>query len=275
MSASKCPNCGYRNGPAARTCANCNQALSEAESLPLALPIPAHLRSGRGVQDRLSAPTPDVIVHQTQEEFSPYQNTIQGNALELTPFEALVPAQELAPAWQPLTPLPFGFAWRRPTLVGKIIHLESREQVNDFPNFAGALLALLAEIVWMIPNVQTTREPVDKIEVTRLRIESEDGQIYDAMVRGSLRGANLSLGDTVSLWGYRRRGNLLVSKGYDHTTRSAIATTAAGLLLPALLLLVVVAFGYLALAHLSLADALHRLAELPGWLRDQMFPFLK
>jgi hypothetical protein len=272
MPASKCPTCGYRNGPAARFCANCNQTLDEAESLPLALPVPLHLRSGRVVPDRLPAPTPDVVVNQTQEEFSPYQNTIQGKALELMPFEALVPAPEPSSAWELLTPLPFGFAWRSPTLVGKIIHLESREQVNDFPNFAGALLALLAEIVWMIPNVQTTREPVDKIEVTRLRIQSEDGQIYDAMVRGSLRGANLSLGDTVSLWGHRRRGNLLVSKGYDHTTRSAIATTATGLLLPALLLLAVVAFGYLALAHLSLADALHRLVALPGWLRDQLFP---
>lgn len=277
MPASKCPTCGYRNSLSAPACANCGTELHVSEALLPALPslaTPPRARQMPVLSERPRAMS-RVIVSQSQEDDSPYQTTLPDQVQDLVPFESIPPRFSTNADWETLARLPFGFALLRPRLVGSIIHIEAREQVNDFPNLAGALLALLAEIIWVIPNVQATREQVDRIEVTRLRIQREDGQIHDAIVRGSLRGANLSMGDLVSLWGHRRKGNLVVRKGYDHTTRSAISTTSSGMLIPALLILAVVAFLYLSFAHMSLGDAFQRLGEIPAWLKSQALPFLK
>lgn len=271
MPSNKCPICGYRNNQFAHTCANCDESLDgSVEPSPQTPPVRVVDERRRRVvdepapeQEPKKALIPNAFVRQMRDGASPYQRAIQDQTLDLFPSEGFVtflstPPQQ-TPGQELPTHLPLKYAWSKPKLVGKITHLESREQINDSPNIFGAVLAILAEIIWVLPNVQSSRDPIDKIEITRLRILSADEQIHDATVRGSLRGANLSMGDYVSLWGHRRKGNLLVSKGYDHTSRSPISTTATGMLLPALLLVVIAAVLSLSMFHFSLVDALNAL----------------
>jgi hypothetical protein len=80
--------------------------------------------------------------------------------------------------------------------------------------------------------------------VTVLRVRSDDGTQRDARVRGHLTGANLTLGDRVELWGWKRRGVLMVRRGYNRTSRSVVSSSAMRSLFPVLLLVLLLAAGF-------------------------------
>ena len=306
VSTMRCSGCGYRQSSTALACINCGQALAQPSPLPVEEPVAAplpevvagppaepHLSELRLSPERVVQPPakeinarlarqlvaereivrpartdeswpPAVRVNQVGNELSPYQTTLR----ELAPFQNMVPSDARRNIRDDVRgPLPFGLAWTRPRLYGTIIALEVREQASDLPNIGGAILMIVAEVFWALLNVHTTREAVERIEVTRLRIEASDGSAHDAILLGVQRGANLSLGDTVSLWGHRRRGNLVIHKGYDHTTRSRISSSARGLLLPALLLLLILGVLFLSLSHTSLLEVWKAIKGLPAWFK--------
>jgi hypothetical protein len=277
MPATRCPACGYRNTQTTLPCINCGQILDEL-ARPLAMesevaPVSALLaRRAFLPPGAESVSRSAVIVSHPLDDISPYQSASQ----DQIPFISAMPLPTIPStvlsAQEMHSPLPFGFAWTRPALCGAVIQIEVHEQIDTFPNIGGAISIILSEVFWAILNVQTTREAADKIEITSLRIQTEDKHVHDVSVRGSQRGAHLSMGDTVSLWGHRRKGNLIVRKGYDHTTRSRISSTALSAFWPALLLLLIVGALYLFISHKSLVDVFTFVKALPVEIKKIFLP---
>jgi hypothetical protein len=217
---------------------------------------------------------------QQPAQLSPYQSPLPRTQVELAAFQDFVPPltannQAADPQLEPQSErrLPPLFAISRPDLVGSVVAIDTREQTNNTPDIAGALFALLAEIIWIVPNSHAGREGPDRVEITRVRIQTDDGTRWDATLRGTLQGANLAMGDEVSLWGRRRRGNLLVSKGYDHTSQSPISTNGGGRRIFPLILLLFVGVGlYLYISAVSLPTALHQVQGFGTWIGN-LLPF--
>ncbi len=70
-------------------------------------------------------------------------------------------------------------------------------------------------------------------------------------MEGYFSGVNMSLGDIVSLWGYKRRGLLIFTRGYNHTSQGPIMTTLQGNTSKGCLLFLVVIALLLLLAYLN------------------------
>jgi hypothetical protein len=130
--------------------------------------------------------------------------------------------------------LPWYFPKSKPRIAGTVLHIESKEEAVDYPDLYAAIATLLVELIWVMINVQQTRD-TDRVVMTTVRIQTTAGELRDARLRGNMRGANLSLGDKVSLWGPRRHGVLFIRRGYNHTTQSVISTHSIGLLIPAII----------------------------------------
>lgn len=64
--------------------------------------------------------------------------------------------------------------------------------------------------------------PEFRTQVTTVRIKRADGTMRDARIEGYLGGANLSLGDHVTLHGKDRDGTLIVAYGYNHSANGHI-----------------------------------------------------
>jgi hypothetical protein len=99
--------------------------------------------------------------------------------------------------------------------------------------------------------------------MTTVRVRAYDGTLKDSRVRGVMRGATISLGDQVSLWGMRRNGVLFVGRGFNHTTKGVISTHSIGLLVPALIVIVTCIAG-IYFAPFWLPVALHQFLFLLG-----------
>jgi hypothetical protein len=135
--------------------------------------------------------------------------------------------------------LPWHFPRRRPHLAGRIVHIRNEMEFPDFPNVLRAIVDLMSEFLWMAAN-QPAHKEGERVQITIVRLRISDGQLRDARLMGYMRGANLSLGDIVSFWGWRRKGSLMVRKGYNHTTKATIVTNMMSMLLPGLIVLSVV-----------------------------------
>src|SRR5262249_28031897 len=129
---------------------------------------------------------------------------------------------------------------RRPDLSGKIIHMREEMEFPDYPSVLRAIVDLMSEFIWMAAN-QPTHTEGERIQITIIRLRTSDGQLKDARLMGYQRGANLSLGDLVSFWGWKRRGSLMVKKGYNHTSKAIIITNVMSMLIPGLIVLSIVA----------------------------------
>ncbi len=136
--------------------------------------------------------------------------------------------------------LPWGFPRIKPDITGAVIHMESKEEVVDYPDLFAAVATLLVELIWVLPNVQENKEG-DRIVMTTIRIRTYDGSLRDARLRGNMRGANLSLGDEISLWGAKHHGILLIQRGFNHTTKGVVFTRAIGMFVPALIVIFCIA----------------------------------
>jgi hypothetical protein len=126
------------------------------------------------------------------------------------------------------------------------MHIESKEEIFNNPDILALLATLLVEILWILVNVQQERENA-RVVVTTVRIQTFEGQFKDARLRGNMRGADMALGDRVSLWGIKHRGVLFVRRGFNHTSQGVVSTNAAGLLLP----VVIAAVGFVVLLALA------------------------
>jgi hypothetical protein len=136
--------------------------------------------------------------------------------------------------------LPWYFPRIRPTIFGIVMHIESKEEIFNNPDILASLAMLLVEFIWILVNVQQEREN-DRVVMTTVRIQTFEGQLKDARLRGNMRGADIALGDRVSLWGIKRRGVLFVRHGFNHTSQGVISTNAANMLVLVLMAVAVMA----------------------------------
>jgi hypothetical protein len=150
--------------------------------------------------------------------------------------------------------LPWHFRKTRPNIAGVVMHIEAKEEAIDYPDLFAAVATLLVELIWIMTNTVQERAG-DRVVMTVIRVQTYDGSIKDARLRGHMRGANLSLGDKISLWGRKRHGVLFVRSGFNHTTRGVVSTRSIGLVVPALVFIIVLVVGVYFLpswAHLAL-----------------------
>jgi hypothetical protein len=140
--------------------------------------------------------------------------------------------------------LPWGFPRRPPDIAGIIIQIQQSQELPEYPNLILGITNMLTELIWLIPN-DTMKSQDERLQVTTVRIRVNDKIKRDARLIGYLRGANLTLGDTVSFWGWHRKGSLIVRKGYNHTSQAIVDTHTLGLVLPALTLLILLGIGFL------------------------------
>jgi hypothetical protein len=268
MSKVRCPICDYTNSDMPEVCGNCGSPIvyvwnhvQVEQEMPLELP-----KGGVEVLNRkksiLGKETVDGTKRSDYASFSAGETgqravvPLSVPTLPTTPPDMRI--DQLYPEGQPsswqqmslqvqeekivLDPivtdrLPRGLPRTRPHLAGKIVHIHSEMEFPDFPNVFRAIIDLLSEFLWITAN-QPAHKEGERIQVTIVRVRTWEGQLKDARFMGYMRGADLSLGDHISLWGWRRRGSLLVRTGYNHTSRATITTNVMGMFFPGLLLLV-------------------------------------
>lgn len=139
--------------------------------------------------------------------------------------------------------LPWYFPRGKPQIAGAVIHIEAKEEIVDYPDLYAAIATLLVEFIWILVQVQQEKES-DRIVMTTVRVQTYNNELKDARIRGNMRGANLSLGDQVSLWGKRRHGVLFLKNGYNHTTKGVVSTHSLGLIVPAIIVIVLALIGF-------------------------------
>lgn len=283
----KCDTCGYRNklSGEAQVCTNCGSPLS-SEQLAVQVFEPGLLVTqeedypeARSIQPSkhsastqplpplpaTQSPQPPMILKEItalepRQELSPYSVADQS----LAPYESSsrdmftivreerglqTSSSSLAP-WQ-ADQLPHGFPRRPPELYGTVVQVQSQLENPPLAGL-GNFFKLLRDIIWPIPH-EARHLDREKIMMTTVRVRTADGLQRDARVQGYLRGANVSLGDTISIWGRRRhRGAVTIYKAYNHTVQGAVSTSAtaeSGQFFA--LLLIVVIVGFLSLYWLN------------------------
>lgn len=265
MPATKCPACQYRNVGPAITCANCGSSLIqqhiEMETNTIEdeyyLPdrsqqrvIPA-AKKRQGKSGRLPIvipdhPEPEPAAHRYYEPVSqsatPYQTNDQGG-FGSSLFPPTLISEEKSFELPDSFPRGLRIPRRSPDVTGIIVHVQSAEEFPDYPNFIRAIVDLLTEFIWIVPN-QPVHKEGEHILVTTVRIRTQDGEKRDVRMQGYLRGANLSLGDMISFWGWQHKGSLIVRTGYNHTSKATVTTHAIGMLIPALIILLILAVGF-------------------------------
>jgi uncharacterized OB-fold protein len=186
-----------------------------------------------------------------QREIQPYE--IYETALDIVPPKAFSSLPETYgsrseqerqadPECWKTDKLPWYFLRTKPKIAGTVILIETKEEIVDYPDFFAAIATLLVEFIWILAQVQQEREN-DRVVMTTVRVQTYDGTLRDSRVRGNMRGANVSLGDRVSLWGMKRHGVLFVHRGFNHTTQGVISTHSLGLIVPALIVIVAFSAG--------------------------------
>jgi hypothetical protein len=140
--------------------------------------------------------------------------------------------------------------------------VQSAQEFPDYPNLLRALVDLVTEFIWLVPN-QPVHKEGERILVTTVRVRLQSGEKRDVRIQGNLRGANLSLGDMISFWCWKHRGSLMVRTGYNHTSKAIITTNALAMFIPALILLLMIVsglFGFYAWNHMHiiLPDIFHK-----------------
>lgn len=203
--------------------------------------------------------TRNALTSQITEEEFPYQTQLSNTALELYSASEFTQdsttektKQDLAEAeaWQ-MRRFPFNLPGIKPALAGTVIQIETREQsIYHNTDLLSAVLSLLAEVIWSVPNVRSSSggpNDSDRVTITRIRLRTTNQEIKDAQLRGDPKGANLAMGDVISLWGRKSKGVLTITRGYDHTSKSNIGRSGKReMMLPALIVvaLILVAFYF-------------------------------
>ncbi len=106
---------------------------------------------------------------------------------------------------------------------GVVINIQTQNDVQHAPDPVGSFFKAIRDILWPVMETQT-RGPDDKTTVTQIRVRVAPQVQRDARMEGTLTGASVALGDTVSLWGRYRKGTLLVQRAYNNTSDAEITT---------------------------------------------------
>jgi hypothetical protein len=169
------------------------------------------------------------------------------------------PAAPAQPQWT-LEELPPGYK-RQPTLAGTLINVQGQMEEYHAIDIMGSLVKLLADMIWPSSAAQDAqRREKDQVFITTLRIRTAAGIQRDARVQGHLTSANVTLGDTILLWGRNKGGALLVSRGYNYTSKSKITSRVMSSSLPFFLITIAMVIGMIAFLywrHISLFALFH------------------
>ncbi|HTK06185.1 MAG TPA: hypothetical protein VL485_03370 [Ktedonobacteraceae bacterium] len=180
-----------------------------------------------------------------QRAIQPYE--IYETALDIVPPEAfsLPPGTHRSDLVRQVDPehwktdkLPWYFPRSKPRVAGKVILIETKEEIIDYPDLFAAIATLLVQFIWILVQVEQQDKESDRVVMTTIRVQTFDGTLKDSRVRGNMRGSNVSLGDEISLWGPRYHGVVQVRRGFNHTTQAVISTHSLGLIVPALIVIV-------------------------------------
>ena len=198
-------------------------------------------------RDETLRTAPKVWKKQTElQQYQPYETAL--DILAPDPFAhargraLMIREEQTDPELWKAEKLPWTFPKNRPDIAGTVMAIESKEEVIDYPDLFAAIITLIVGLIWILVDVQQEKES-DRVVMTVVRVQTYDGSLKDIRLRGNMRGANLSLGDKVSLWGWKRRGVLFVRRGFNHTTRGVISTQSVGLIMPALVVLFLLVVG--------------------------------
>jgi translation initiation factor IF-1 len=118
--------------------------------------------------------------------------------------------------------LPWGLPRRDPDVAGTIILIQQSQELPEHPNLITRIISLLRELIWLFSHDSMRREE-ERMQVTTVRVRCSSDEKRDARLIGSLRGANLTLGDNVWFWGWHYKGSLIVRKGYNWTTKAIVS----------------------------------------------------
>jgi hypothetical protein len=122
--------------------------------------------------------------------------------------------------------LPWGFPRRSPDVAGTIIRIQQLQELPVYPNLVIRIVNMLIAFICLLPN-RMMKKGHERLQVA-MRIRTSNDETKDAYLIGDLRGANLALGDVVSLWGWQRQGRFTVRKGYNHTSKRAFHVRTLG-----------------------------------------------
>ncbi len=143
--------------------------------------------------------------------------------------------------------------FRLSSLRGIVLSVQTQQEFQDryAPDLVGGFFTALRDILW--PMMDASRQREERIVSTQIRLRLGNGALRDARLEGRLVGANISLGDELTLWGRYRKGTLLVRRAYNHTTEARILThhqSLASFLLLAISSLVLILALYLLISNL-------------------------
>jgi hypothetical protein len=278
MPSIKCISCGHRmlRPNATQTCTNCGAPL-----------IPPELMDEEEPQQSLVLYAPSQVV--SPEPALPTQTTEPHMALQ--PYSSSTPAQQIVPA-QPqmmsMSPfdassasvpaiftgstlteapvfvpppwdsesLPRGFPKRPPDISGTLVFVQSQLELRRNTGLGKAFV----DAIWPAPSEQSVNKE-KQVNVTTLRIRSSNGLQQDARMEGYLKGANVSIGDTISIWGRKYKGALVIYRGYNHTTKSVVMTNTMTSSLPFLFLIIVMLALFFMLASFAHINFFHYLQQ--------------
>lgn len=258
MPAIKCPLCGYRNlhSSVLKICTSCGTPLSaspatpeepEDPSLTTQLPMLPSPDQPAGKSTAVQLHPGSVPVRPTErglaiQSSGALQPSLPGEELEDDEQFQTIVREIKEPARSPLETrgrLPRGLPRRPPDITGTLIYVQEQTYHSTPPGFMDAFSKQLLGAIWTSSREQQPDRDRDKV-VTRMRIRCFDGERRDAYLEGVLTGANVALGDDISLWGRMRKGTLVTRRAYNHTTRSIVTSNSASSQMPVLVILLVI-----------------------------------
>lgn len=271
MSSIKCSSCGYRNlySTVLRICTNCGATLPSSMTMPEesadasvpsqvpALPAP-ELSLKKSTAMQVYPGSALARRSESEQSIQPYQVSafpVPTGIEENEQFQTIVQdAKESSELPLPMRGrLPRGLPRRQPDITGRLIYVQTQTYHSATSDLANAFFRQFFGAIWTTPSEQQSKER-EKV-VTRMRIRTFSGEQRDAYLEGMLTGANVALGDDVSLWGRMRKGTLITQRAYNHTTRSRVtsnATISSGPMLGILVLLLVAVLAWTLWFHIPL-----------------------
>ena len=117
----------------------------------------------------------------------------------------------------------------RPVIIkGVVLSVQTQQETpnsGSSPNLIEGFFKFALDVVWPMKDAAYQPRREDKLVViTQIRVQGVDGKQRDARLEGRLIGANIALGDEITLKGRYRKGTLLVQRTYNHTSDARIMT---------------------------------------------------
>ena len=238
----RCPYCNYRLfiPLATEACPNCGGILPDQSFLA---PSPSSLPA-RGLS--VQAPGPD-------KQIPPDDNTATDpDIIVVAPsVDSSAPAKKKANTWN---------ASRLSSIKGVVLGVQTQQefQSQSGPDIVGGFFKFIRDMLW--PVMETaSQQREEKIVITQIRLRLADGAQRDARLEGRMIGANISLGDEITLWGKYRKGTLMVQRAYNHTSEARILTRGSA----SSPLILILSFVVLVVALYMLTSGFHHFSLWP------------